>query len=170
MPTPEHTIRPTQTDDLAHLPRIERAAARQFLATAYPAMADADLATLHVNLDYDYIWVAVTHTDAPIAFVIAHILDDNVHLHELDVDPLYARRGVGRALIKTVAHWAREAGYAALTLSTFADVAWNGPYYARLGFRILDEALLGPGLRAMRQAEEAAGLPMAQRVCMRLAL
>jgi hypothetical protein len=36
--------------------------------------------------------------------------------------------------------------YAALTRSTFADGPWNGPYYARLGFRTLDATLLRPGL------------------------
>ncbi len=170
MQIPQYTIRLARPDDLDVLPQIERAAATLFRATAYPAMADADLVSLQVNLDHEYVWVAVTPTDVPMAFAIAHPLDISVHLHELDVDPRFARQGVGRALIQTVADWARAASYPALTLTTFADVAWNGPYYTRLGFRTLDDRLLSPGLQAVRQAEAAAGLPMAQRVCMRLDL
>ncbi len=163
-------VRSARPDDLPQLPQIERAAAAQFRATAYPSMADADLASPLINLDQDHVWVAVTPTDAPITFAIAHLLNDAVHLHELDVDPRYARRGAGRTLIQTVADWARAAGYTALTLSTFADVPWNGPYYARLGFRTLDATRLSPALQAVRQAEAAAGLPMDHRVCMRLDL
>ena len=170
MQIPQYTIRLARPDDLDVLPQIERAAATLFRATAYPAMADADLASLQVNLDHEYVWVAVTPTDVPMAFAIVQLLDTSVHLHELDVDPRFARHGVGRALTQTVADWARAAGYPALTLSTFADVPWNGPYYARLGFREVDERLLSPALQAVRQAETAAGLPMAQRVCMRLDL
>ena len=55
----------------------------------------------------------------------------------------------------------------ALTLLTFRDVAWNGPYYERLGFRALGDDELGPGLRALRDAEPAKGLDPAQRVAMR---
>ena len=51
-----------------------------------------------------------------------------------------------------------------------ADVPWNGPYYARLGFRTLDLATLNPALQAVRRAEESAGLPMAHRICMQLDL
>lgn len=37
-------------------------------------------------------------------------------------------------------------GLAALTLTTFADVPRNGPYYERLDFRHLCETELTPGL------------------------
>ena len=91
-----------------------------------------------------------------------------VHLHELDVHPQRARQGLGQRLIEHIAQWAR--GAEALTLTTFSDVPWNGPYYGRLGFRTLDEAALSPALQAVRQAEAAAGLPMAHRICMQLDL
>ena len=55
----------------------------------------------------------------------------------------------------------------ALTLTTFEHVPWNAPYYARLGFRILDDAEVTPGLRAIRQREAEIGLDRWPRVCMR---
>lgn len=54
-----------------------------------------------------------------------------------------------------------------LTLTTFEHVPWNAPYYARLGFRILDDAEVTPGLRAIRQREAEIGLDRWPRVCMR---
>jgi GNAT superfamily N-acetyltransferase len=163
-------IRRARPDDLAALPAIERAAAAQFRDSAYPAMADADLASEQINLADEQVWLAVDQHDRPIAFAIAHPLDACMYLHELDVAPEYARRGIGRRLIEKAADWARDNGYPALTLSTFRSVPWNAPYYARLGFRTLDETTLPPGLQAVRQAEAAAGLPVAERVCMRLDL
>ncbi len=163
-------IRPARPHDLQALPLIERAAAAIFRTTPYAYLADDDPVSAEVDLAHEYVWVAVNQTDQPIAFAIVRLLDESVHLHELDVHPDYARQGLGRRLIATVAEWARARGATALTLTTFADVPWNGPYYARLGFRTLDLTTLSPGLQAVRQAEVEAGLPMAHRICMQLDL
>ena len=45
-----------------------------------------------------------------------------------------------------------------MTLTTFRDVPWNGPYYARLGWSTLHAADLPPGLAAARQQERDLGL------------
>lgn len=56
----------------------------------------------------------------------------------------------------------------ALTLTTFRDVPWNAPYYARrCGFHIVDDATCGSGLQAIREHETAHGLDRWPRVCMR---
>jgi GNAT superfamily N-acetyltransferase len=163
-------IRAARQDDLAALPVIERVAAAVFRTTPYAYLADDDLVSADVDLRHEYVWVAVDPDDQPIAFAIVHLLDDSVHLHELDVHPDYARQGLGRQLVATVADWARARGATALTLTTFADVPWNGPYYTRPGFRTLDPATLSPGLQAVRQGEAEAGLPMEHRICMQLDL
>src|SRR6185436_8026513 len=123
-----------------------------------------------VDLEREHAWVVVDQSDRPVAFAIVRLLEESVHLHELDVHPRHARQGLGRQLIGVVADWARARGATALTLTTFADIPWNGPYYARLGFRTLDLATLSPGLQAVRQGEAEAGLPMAHRICMQLDL
>jgi GNAT superfamily N-acetyltransferase len=163
-------IRSARPDDLARLPSIERAAAAVFRATPYAYLADDDPVTAEVDLAQEHVWLVVDGADQPIAFAIVHLLAESAHLHELDVHPDYARQGLGRRLIATVADWARARGETALTLTTFDDVPWNGPYYARLGFRLLDLARLSPGLQAVRQGEAEAGLPMAHRICMQLDL
>lgn len=170
--TTELTIRRARPADLAALGAIERAAAALFRATPYAWLADNDdLVSPGADLERDHVWVAADAADRPVGFAIVHLhADGTAHLHELDVHPRYARQGLGRRLIATVADWARAQGAPALTLTTFADVPWNGPYYARLGFRTLDPAALSPALRAVRQGEAGNGLPMAQRICMQLNL
>jgi GNAT superfamily N-acetyltransferase len=170
MPSKSYTIRSARPDDLPTLPSIERAAAAQFRNTPYANLADDDLVSAEVNLDHERVWVVADQHDQPVGFAIVHPLEQSVHLHELDVHPQYARQGLGRQLITTVAEWARTHGATALTLTTFDNVAWNGPYYARLGFRTLDVTALSPDLAVVRQAEAEAGLPMAHRICMQLDL
>jgi hypothetical protein len=61
----------------------------------------------------------------------------------------------------------RAHGFAAITLTTFRDVAWNGPYYERCGFRTLDPDEVTPGLAVLREHEAKEGLDEWPRVCMR---
>jgi|SRR5581483_4193216 len=170
MQTKPYTIRQARPEDLPELPIIENAAAEPFRATPYAWLIDETPVTTHVDLGHEYVWVVADAADRPIAFAVVHLHADAVHLHELDVHPRHARQGLGRRLIDTVAEWARARGATALTLTTFDDIPWNGPYYARLGFRTLDVATLNPDLRAVRQAEGENGLPLEHRLCMQLDL
>jgi len=77
------------------------------------------------------------------------------------------RGGVWWALIDTAAAWAAQQHLAALTLTTYAHVPWNAPYYERLGFEVLDEHELTEGLRRVREHEAARGLAAWPRVTMR---
>jgi GNAT superfamily N-acetyltransferase len=90
-----------------------------------------------------------------------------LHVEQVSVDPGSARRGLGRALLGHAADQAPAAGLPALTLTTFADVPWNAPYYTRCGFRVLHDADITPGLRAIRHHEATLGLDRWPRVCMR---
>jgi N-acetylglutamate synthase-like GNAT family acetyltransferase len=100
----------------------------------------------------------------PVGFAALEHLDGAAHLEQLSVLRAHGKRGVGGALLRAaIAHAAGP-----LTLTTYRHVAWNAPWYARLGFQLLDEATLPAGLRA-RMAEERAVLPAPeQRVAMRL--
>ncbi|NUO59744.1 MAG: GNAT family N-acetyltransferase, partial [Hamadaea sp.] len=53
------------------------------------------------------------------------------------------------------------------TLTTFVEVPWNAPYYARHGYRLLGEDELTSGLRAIRAREAALGLDKWPRTAMR---
>jgi N-acetylglutamate synthase-like GNAT family acetyltransferase len=88
-------------------------------------------------------------------------------VEQISVHPRAARRGVGRELLEHLAGYAAGYGFPALTLTTFADVPWNAPYYRRCGFRALTAGEVTPGLARIRANEAASGLDRWPRVCMR---
>jgi GNAT superfamily N-acetyltransferase len=155
--------------ELPVLQDIERAAGRCFRDIGMPEIAEDEPLALGELARYQQVgraWIAADLTDEPVAYLIADLVDGNLHVEQVSVHPRSARRGVGRRLLEHVADHAAANGIPALTLTTFAHVPWNAPYYARCGFRTLDESDLAPGLRALRQREAAHGLDRWPRVCM----
>lgn len=163
-------LRPVRSDELVRVQAIERAAGRCFVDIGMPEIAQDEPLPVRALDRYrraGLAWVAVDLDDEPIAYLIAEPLDGSLHVEQVSVHPDYARRGIGRSLLDAAAGHAEAAGLSALTLTTFEHVPWNGPYYRRLGFRVLDEEEWPPGLRAIREREAAHDLDRWPRVCMR---
>jgi GNAT superfamily N-acetyltransferase len=112
-------------------------------------------------------WVYTDTDDRPVAYLLAEVVDGNAHLEQVSVHPDHARRRLGKALLDHMIDWAREQQLPAVTLTTYTEVPWNGPYYERHGFRYLTDGELTPGLRKIRAAEVAHGLDRWPRACMR---
>ena len=130
-------------------------------------MAHFDLSHLTELTCAGSVWVAANSADLPIGFVIAEARGADAYVHELDVEHAYGGRGVGRALLRRVAAWAQTRGLGTLLLSTFKDVAWNAPFYERLGFVRVPIASYTPSMRAQRQSDIAAGMKAESRVMLR---
>jgi GNAT superfamily N-acetyltransferase len=164
-----YKIRLADPQDIPLLPEIERAAGRLFVGLELALDLDHTLPVeeLQQAQKAGRLWVAAGLDGQPIGFAVAAIVDGLAHLDELDVHPEHGRRGLGTALVERVCEWANSAGFAAITLSTFRDVPWNAPFYARLGFRTLTEDELTEGLLQLREAEADQGLPISKRVVMR---
>jgi GNAT superfamily N-acetyltransferase len=163
-------IREARAGDVAALQAIEVAAGAVFRTVGMDFVAGDEPLPAEVLLGYlrdGRAWVSVDEFDRPVGYLIADWVDGAVHVEQVSVDPGHARRGLGAELVEHVAWWAKERGAPALTLTTYADVAWNGPYYARLGFRVLPTVELTPGLIAIRVEEASHGLDRWQRYCMR---
>ncbi|NGO70077.1 GNAT family N-acetyltransferase [Streptomyces boncukensis] len=163
-------IRTGERHELAALQDIERAAGRWFQDIGMDEIARDDppsLTTLDGYLAAGGLWVAEGPDARPVAYVLVEPVDGNVHIEQISVHPDCARRGIGRALIEHVAARAAAERAPALTLTTFAEVPWNAPYYERCGFRRLADPELTPGLREIRRGESAYGLDRWPRVCMR---
>lgn len=163
-------IRPGGTADLPALPRIERAAGEVFRSVGMDAVADDEPPTERELAAYaaaGRLWTAAGRGGEPVAYLLADVVDGCAHIEQVTVHPGSARRGIGSALVDQLAVWAAAHGLPAVTLTTFADVPWNAPYYARCGFRLLPEPQLAAGLRRIREREAAAGLDRWPRVCMR---
>ncbi|MBB4711581.1 GNAT family N-acetyltransferase [Streptomyces luteogriseus] len=163
-------IRLATRAELPALQDIERAAGAPFRDLGMPEIADDEPPALDMLERYrrvGHCWVAADEEAQPAAYLLAEAVDGALHIEQVSVHPRAARRGVGRALLAHAADRAREEGLTALTLTTFTEVPWNAPYYARLGFRPLPEADLTPGLREIRATEAGHGLDRWPRVCMR---
>ncbi len=168
-----YEIRRARAKEIPLLRGLERRAFRRFSQIEAPARVPEDLtplAELWQAYEAERVWVAVAPVDRLIGFAYASLLDGNCHLEETDVLPAFGRRGVGTALVRTVCAYARQAGCPAVTLTTFRDVPWNAPFYARLGFEIVDPDDLSPGLARAVRDEARRGLPVDLRVVMRLDL
>ena len=112
-------------------------------------------------------WLALAN-DHPVGFILAEAHATSLFIVELSVHLDWQGKGIGRQLINAVADHAREGGLSSLTLTTFRDVPWNAPFYARLGFDYVTE--LTPELRQKREDETAHGLAFDSRCAMRLPL
>lgn len=163
-------IRLARESELPVLQDIERAAGEPFAELGMTSVADdapPTIAELRDHLDAGRNWVSFDENGTPVAYLVADIVDGAVHIEQVSVHPGHARRGLGRELIEHVAGWARDHGCPALTLTTYRTVPWNAPYYARLGFRILDDDECTPELRDIRSEETERGLDLRPRVAMR---
>ena len=165
------TVRPTRPGDVTALPAIERAAGERF--RDYPELAwlaEGDVISAEQHLDYaerGLSWLALAN-DQPVGFILAELHASSLFIVELSVHLDWQGKGIGRRLIACVADHARKRGLASLTLTTFRDVPWNAPFYARLGFEMI--TTLTPELREKREEETAHGLAYDARCAMRLPL
>jgi GNAT superfamily N-acetyltransferase len=96
--------------------------------------------------------------EPPVGFVWVVLVCGEAHIEELAVLPSHGRRGIGRSLVEAACGWAEAAGYRRVSLCTFRDVPWNGPFYRSAGFSELAEADWCPELAEIRAAEQASGL------------
>lgn len=163
-------MRVARADEIDRLRRIEVEAGRAFAAIGMDEIARDEPLPAAELLAYQRdgrAWVAVDDADRAVAYLIARWVDGAVHVEQVSVDPAHAGRRLGARLIEHVAGWAGERGATALTLTTFVDVPWNGPYYERLGFVALPEASLPAGLAGIRAEEAAHGLDRWPRQAMR---
>ncbi|KAB8163784.1 GNAT family N-acetyltransferase [Streptomyces sp. 3MP-14] len=166
-------VRSAEHRDLPLLREIERAAGEPFRALGMAEIADDEPpgeGELSRRLRAGLAWVAVDERDLPVGYLIAEWVDGEAHVAQVSVHPDHARRRIGRALLERLADHARERGSPALTLTTFAEVPWNAPYYRRCGFAELAPEELGPELRAVRRREAELGLDRWPRVAMRRVL
>ena len=155
--------------DLPLLPAIELAAAT-LLAGHAPASVLAETtsqADLEDAQQRGHLWVALAD-DVPVGFAHIMVFGPGIaHLEEIDVHPEHGRRGLGRRLVLAVCDWASNNGYSWVTLTTFREVPWNLPFYARLGFEEIPPEELTPALLSVVDDETRRGLDPSRRVAMR---
>jgi GNAT superfamily N-acetyltransferase len=158
------SVRPARPDEFAQLREIEFKADQLFETVGIGPFVN-DESENHFELAA----LVLVGNDPPNGFVCVELVDGVPHIWQLSVDPDHGRQGLGRSLVVAVCDWARSEGFGAITLTTYRDVPWNGPFYESLGFAVLE--VLAPGLTAIREHERAIGDDdFGPRVAMRLDL
>lgn len=165
-----YTIRLVRDAEVAALPAIEIKAGALFADAGLQDVADnppADLDFIESFRRAGAVHVAVSDRGEPVGFALSGLLDGGGHLYELSVDPAHGRRGLGARLVEAACNMAYARGARAMTLSTFHDLAWNGPFYTKLGFRELTPSDWTPGLYVLHAREIDIKLPIERRCFMR---
>jgi GNAT superfamily N-acetyltransferase len=140
----EGPIRPVRPDELALLPALEAAADTMFEPFEHGSFPGPGTPE-----EFEAALVVLVAGLPPVGLCRIDPLGAGAHLEQLSVHPDHGRRGLGRALLRAGLEWAAAREYPELTLTTYRDVPWNGPFYASEGFVELgpaDEWLVAHGL------------------------
>ena len=122
-------IRPVRPDELPLLPPLEAAA-----DTLFEPLGIGPLPGPSTPQQFGAALVVLVAGEPPVGLCRIDAVGDLAHLEQLSVHPDHTRRGLGRSLLRAAVEWAASHGYGELTLCTYRDVAWNGPFYASEGF------------------------------------
>ena len=163
------SIRLARPEDADALPAIEFAAGKLFetveglagIAGMYAIPAEE-----HRRLIRKGHSLVAEAEERIVGFLSTEPFRRELHIREFSVHPDHQGQGIGGVLLRAMGIDARNSGFAALTLTTFADVPWNGPFYARHGFETVTELDAHLRLKGDIEQEVRHGLPREQRVAM----
>jgi GNAT superfamily N-acetyltransferase len=150
------TTRLARAEDLPLLAGIEDAGdtlfAERFGGVDWPAASSGEERAAEPGI----LLVAVADDGTVVGFTHVLDLDGHWHLEQIAVDPVHGRHGIGAALLEATHDELAARGVREVTLMTYADVPWNGPFYARHGYVELDP--LPARLEPIRETEQRMGM------------
>lgn len=166
-------VREARAADLRHLAPIEDAGGPQFRQlfgdAIQPVLLTPAADGRRRAAQPGFLLVATDDEGPPVGFVHVLLIEGHAHLEQLSVLPEHQRRGIGAALTRAAMAEARARGFDRLSLCTYRDVPWNGPFYRSLGFKEVTD--LAPYERRLRAEERDLGLDVnGVRVVMSVAL
>lgn len=170
-------LRPARPDELALARAIDDDAVGAYDAIGIPLLLPHDHpfaryeeARWAAALAEGNLLFACTADGTPQGFAACGLVGGRPFLHQISVRTGAARQGLGSLLIERVKRWAIGAARPhppELWLTTYDHVAFNRPWYQRLGFEVVPEAEAGPEMRAIAEKEREALPAPEQRVLMR---
>lgn len=135
-----HLISPAQAEDIDALIAIDLAAGQLFAPTGL--ISDDGLqdhvprAVFEQAIEVGDVF-RIDRDGTPAGFALVSQRGGTLYLDQISVHPGHGRKGLGGALVQHVCQIARQRRLKQVTLSTFRDIPWNGPFYRALGFREL---------------------------------
>lgn len=163
------SLRLARPEDADFMPAIESAAAVLFAED--PDLTELDLSDgwkpdeLRRLIRKGHCLVAHVG-DEMAGFLASEPFSRELHVWEMDVDPRFQGQGIGAGLLRACQIDARNAGFRAITLTTFRDLPWNAPFYAKLGFEEVTALDAHPRLASELALEADNGLPAERRCAM----
>lgn len=163
-----YTIGHGSAADSGRLRQIERAAGARFRDIGMGAIADDEptpASILKDRAERCRLIVARHDDDSLVGFLIWSPKDGMAYIEEVSVHPDHAGHRLGARMIDRLEADLRGE-FPALTLATFRDVAWNAPYYAKLGFKEIAGDRLGAAHAESWRRQAENGLDMTARLFM----
>jgi ribosomal protein S18 acetylase RimI-like enzyme len=165
-------IRPGNEADIPQIQDVEVAAGQLFLTVDMPDIAadpPPSQRLLRSAIAQSSLLVAVIE-DAVVGYGVSSQVDGHLHLEQVSIRPEVSRQGIGAMIFDALEKQGASLGLTECTLFTFEDVAWNAPYYERLGYRRVPQAEVGGGLARIFALERHADGDGRNRIAMRKAL
>ena len=169
MTDPAYRVRSSRPGEVARLADIERSAAVvYFEALGEPANISevTPSETLQACQDAGLLWIAADGHDEPVGFLAAETIAGSLFIREISVHRDHQRRGIGRLLMQQAMDHAAGEACTGVTLTTDRFIAFNAPFYARLGFVELPVHRAPESLRLLFADEIASGFDARRRVLM----
>lgn len=161
-------IRPARPSDIGLCAAIELSAATLFRGThmdipAAHGVSDRD--DLAAACDRGLMWVAEWQGEVA-GFLFGEMSASGLYLREMSVAAHAQRHGLGRALMQAGVAAGRALGVPLVSLTTDRTLAWNAPFYAQLGFVLVEGDDVPPDVQKRLDGQAAAGFDPRQRCAM----
>lgn len=92
-------------------------------------------------------------TGQAVGFTLTSERGGTLYLDQISVHTDHGQKGLGHCLVERVEIDARDRRLKYVTLSTFRDLAWNGPFYRRLGYREIKPARIADWMHDLEQVQ-----------------
>ncbi|MEM1087474.1 MAG: GNAT family N-acetyltransferase [Pseudomonadota bacterium] len=146
-----------EVDDIPALIAVDKAASALFAPTG---LVEDHALDDHVPADILEQAMAVGDVIAvynrhgwPVGFALFSVRGNGLYLDQISVHPDHGKKGLGRALVYTVIAEAEARRLNHVSLSTFRDLAWNGPFYASMGFEEMARSKMEPYMLEIEEAQ-----------------
>ena len=165
----DFSIRLARAEDAEAFHRVEEDAAA--LLREEPSLAGIPVPPSTSAEDYRRTIAArqcltATVAEEVVGFAAAGRIGRELHLHELSVARAHQRKHIGSTLLRALKIDASNSGLRAITLNTYRDIPWNGPFYARHGFVEVENFEGRPHLAQSLEDAAALGMPRDRRCAM----
>ena len=153
-----YSIGAAELDDIPALISVDKAASSLFASTG---LLDEDALADHVPAEvfereiplFNVFSVRNQHGWA-VGFALVRLRGNGLYLDQVSVHPDHGQKGIGRALVLRVLTEAESRKLPHVSLSTFRDVPWNGPFYASIGFKEIPAEKLEPYMLEIEAAQK----------------